>query len=261
MNKLYIVGAGPGDPELLTIKGKKHIDTADIIIYAGSLVNPIVIESRKKTSKVYNSAHMTLEEVLDIIEDGVFKGFKVVRVHTGEPSIYGAIREQIDNLKLRGIETEIIPGISCFQAAAARLKKEFTLPDVSQSLIITRLEGRTPVPEKEKFVNLAKHQTSMAIFLSVHRIEDVVEELLKAYPEETKSAVIQRVTWENEIVVEGTLKDIAKKVKEAQITKTALILVGNFLGDKYSYSKLYDKTFTHEFRKGQEDETSLHMRE
>ncbi|MCT4633994.1 MAG: precorrin-4 C(11)-methyltransferase [Firmicutes bacterium] len=250
MSKIYIVGAGPGDPDLITVKGKKIVDTADIIIYAGSLVNKDVLKDARKDAEIYNSASMNLDEVIEVISNGVKDGKKVVRVHTGDPSIYGAIREQIDMLEERNIDVEVIPGVSSFVGSAAALKKEFTLPDVSQTVILTRLEGRTPVPEKEALDKLAAHKASMAIFLSVHMIDKVVDRLTVHYPVTTPVAVVQRATWPDQKIVLGTLENIGEKVKEAEITKTAQILVGDFLGDEYSLSKLYDKTFTHEYRKG-----------
>ena len=175
---------------------------------------------------------------------------KVARVHTGDPAIFGAHREQMDVLDENGIEYEVIPGVSSFLASAAAVKKEFTLPSVSQTVICTRLEGRTPVPEKESLESLAAHRASMAIFLSVHMIGDVVKRLATSYPMTTPIAVVQRATWEDQKVVMGTLETIEELVKEAGISKTAQILVGDFLGNEYEKSKLYDKTFTHEFRKG-----------
>lgn len=244
------IGAGPGDPELLTIKGKKLIDSADIIIYAGSLVNPQVLADAKEDAKIYNSAGMTLEEVLSVMEEGEKAGKKVVRVHTGDPAIFGAHREQMDALERMGIAYEVIPGVSSFLATAAVLKKEYTLPGVSQTVILTRMEGRTPVPEGEKLLSLARHNATMIIFLSVGRMEELSATLRQAYREDTPVAVVYKATWEDQKIVRGTLLDIAGKVKEAGISKTALTVVGDFLGDEYELSKLYDKTFTHEFRKG-----------
>ena len=248
MSKVYYIGAGPGDPELLTIKGKKIIDSADVIIYAGSLVNPKVYADKKNGAKVYNSASMTLDEVMQVTLGAVKEDKIVARVHTGDPSIYGAIKEQIDILKINQIEYEVIPGVSSFTAAAAAIKKEFTLPSVSQTIICTRLEGRTPVPEKENLEKLAKHKASMAIFLSVQMIEEVVERLAKHYKPSTPIAVIQRATWPDQKIVIGTLENIAEKVKEENITKTAQILVGDFIDCEYELSKLYDEKFTHEYR-------------
>ncbi len=250
MNKVYFIGAGPGDPELMTLKGKSLVEEADILIYAGSLVNKEVLQWRKKEAEVYNSASMNLDEVIEVMLEGISQKKKVVRVHTGDPSIYGAIREQIDRLKEKNIESHVVPGVSSFVASAAALNMEFTLPDVTQTVILTRLEGRTPVPEKEALEKLASHRASMAIFLSVQMIDQVVERLLVHYPISTPVAVVQRASWEDQKIVVGTLKDIESRVKEAGISKTAQILVGDFLGDEYSLSKLYDKTFTHEYRKG-----------
>ena len=244
------IGAGPGDPELLTIKGKKLIDSADIIIYAGSLVNPQVLSDAKEGAVIYNSAGMNLEEVLAVMKDGEEKGLKVVRVHTGDPAVYGAHREQMDALERMGIAYEVIPGVSSFLAAAAVLKKEYTLPGVSQTVILTRMEGRTPMPEGEKLLDLARHQATMIIFLSVGMIEELASTLRQAYREDTPAAVVYKAPWEDQTIVRGTLRDIADKVKAAGICKTALTVVGDFLGDDYELSKLYDKTFTHEFRKG-----------
>lgn len=250
MSKVYFVGAGPGDPDLITVKGKKIIEQADLIIYAGSLVNKEIVSCHKFGAEIYNSASMNLDEVMDLSIKAINKNQIVARVHTGDPSLYGAIREQMDILEEHDIEFEVIPGVSSFLASAAAIKKEFTLPDISQTVICTRLEGRTPVPENESLEKLASHKASMAIFLSVHMIEDVVKKLKIHYEGETPIAVIQKATWDDEKIVMGNLDNIAEKVKEANITKTAQILVGNFMGDKYSKSKLYDKYFTHEYRLG-----------
>ena len=245
---IYFIGAGPGDPELITIKGKKKLDTADVVIYAGSLVNKQLLDDVKGHVKIYNSASLTLEEVIDIMEKAVEEKKTVARVHTGDPSIYGAIREQIDILEQRGLQYEVIPGVSSFVAAAAAINKEFTLPGITQTVILTRMEGRTGVPEKESLEKLAQHKASMCIFLSVHMIDEVVERLAVHYPMTTPAAVIQKATWEDQKIVLGTLMDISEKVKTANINKTAQILVGNFLGDEYELSKLYDKSFSHEYR-------------
>lgn len=252
MSKVYFIGAGPGDPELITIKGYNAIKAADVIIYAGSLVNPLILKDCKSTAEIHNSASMTLEEVLKVMKTAIENNLVVARVHTGDPSIYGAIREQMDELERLAIDYEVIPGVSSFVASAATLKKEFTLPEVTQTVILTRLEGRTPVPSKESLKALAAHQATMAIFLSVHMLEEVVRELLAAYSKETPIAVVQKASWPDEKIVVGTLEDIVEKVKIAKINKTAQILVGNFLGDKYALSKLYDKNFTHEYRSGKE---------
>ena len=250
MEKVYFIGAGPGDPELITVKGKKIVEKADVIIYAGSLVNREIINCHKEGAEIYNSASMNLDEVMEVTVTAQKAGKLVARVHTGDPSIYGAIREQMDVLDEHGIEYEVIPGVSSFVAAAAAIKKEFTLPDVSQTVICTRLEGRTPVPETESLESLASHKCSMAIFLSVQMIDKVVKKLLKHYDESTPIAIVQKASWKDQKIAMGTLGNIEEIVKKEKITKTAQILVGNFMGNEYSKSKLYDKTFTLEFRKG-----------
>ncbi|ADG13832.1 precorrin-4 C11-methyltransferase [Methanocaldococcus infernus ME] len=247
--KVYIVGAGPGDKELITLKALKLIKEADIIVYAGSLINKEILNYNEKAEK-YDSSRLNLEEIINVMVDAVKKGKKVVRLHTGDPSIYGAIKEQIDELEKRGIEVEIIPGVSSLFAAAASLKVELTLPDVSQTVIITRPEGRTKVPEREKIKELAKHRSTMVIFLGASLIDKVVNELIEGgYPEETPVAIVYKASWPEEKIVRGTLKDIAEKVKKENIERTALIIVGDILEPKkYSYSKLYDKEFKHSYR-------------
>ncbi len=248
---IYFIGAGPGDPELITVKGKRLIDEADIIIYAGSLVNPEVLSGAKPEAEIYNSATMTLKEVLDVMKRGVAEEKRVVRVHTGDPSIYGAHREQMVELDKLNIPYEIVPGVSSFLAAAASLKREYTLPGISQTVILTRMEGRTAVPENEQIESLAAHQATMVIFLSVGEIEILSKRLQDGgYPADTPAAVVYKASWKDQKIVKGTLEDIAKKVKEAGIKKTALVTVGRFLGDSFELSKLYDAHFTTEFRKG-----------
>lgn len=246
---VHFIGAGPGDPELLTIKGKRLIDSADVIIYAGSLVNEKVLADCKEGAQVYNSAYMTLPEVIGVMKEAEAKGQSVARVHTGDPSIYGAIREQMDALDELGISYEVIPGVSSFLAAAASMKKEYTLPGVSQTVILSRLEGRTPVPEKEKILSLAKHHATMIIFLSVGKIEVLVQLMSESYEKDTPVAVVYKASWPEETIIYGTLETIADKVKASGITKTALVVVGDFLGDKYELSKLYDQNFETEYRK------------
>jgi len=250
MGKVYFIGAGPGDPELLTIKGKRLLEEADIIIYAGSLVNPQLLECAKPACSIYDSAGMTLEQVISVMQEATSGGKAVARLHTGDPSIYGAIREQIDELDRLGIDCEVVPGVSSFTASAAALKREFTLPDISQTVICTRLEGRTPVPEKESLESLASHRASMAIFLSVHMIDEVARRLIPHYGENAPVAIVQKASWSDQKIVEGTLSDIADKARDAGIEKTAQILVGEFLGDEYSRSKLYDPAFSHGYRGG-----------
>ena len=245
---VYFIGAGPGDPELLTIKGKKIIDSADVIIYAGSLVNREVLKDIKSGEKVYNSATMHLEEVIEVMKEAEKKNLMTARVHTGDPAIFGAHREQMDALEREGIEFCVIPGVSSFVAAAAALKKEYTLPEVTQSIILTRMEGRTPMPEKESIEAFAKHQATMVIFLSANRIEELVEQLQTSYPVDTPIALVYKASWPEEKIIQGNLGNIAELVRKANITKTGLIVVGRFLGDQYALSKLYDKHFSHEYR-------------
>lgn len=249
MTKVYFIGAGPGDPDLITVKGLSIIKKSDVIIYAGSLVPEAVIKSRSEHAKVYNSASMTLDEVIEVMSAPENKGATIARVHTGDPSIYGAHREQMDRLEALNIAYEVIPGVSSFVASAAALKKEFTLPSISQTVICTRISGRTSVPEKENLRALASHQASMAIFLSVQKIDEVVAELAFHYDKTTPVAVVQRASWPDQKIVQGTLETISTLVKKENITKTAQILVGHFLGDDYELSKLYDPGFSHEYRK------------
>ncbi|MCQ2465015.1 MAG: precorrin-4 C(11)-methyltransferase [Oscillospiraceae bacterium] len=247
---VYFVGAGAGDPELLTVKGKRLIDSADVVIYAGSLVNPEVLKDIKEGCVVYDSAGMNLGEVLDVMKTAESEGKTTVRVHTGDSSIYGAIREQIDALDRMNIPHEVVPGVSSFLAAAAAMQKEYTLPGVSQTVILTRMEGRTPVPERESIEELAKHRATMVMFLSVGMIDELVKKLCTSYPETTPAAVVYRASWPDQKIIYGTLADIADKVRNAGIRKTALVTVGDFLGSEYELSKLYDMTFTHEYRQG-----------
>ncbi|MDR0523080.1 MAG: precorrin-4 C(11)-methyltransferase [Candidatus Methanoplasma sp.] len=249
---IHFIGAGPGDPELMTMKGRRLIDEADVIIYAGSLVNPEVLKGAKPGAEIRDSAYMNLDEVMEVMVGAARKGLRVARVHTGDPAIYGAIREQIDRLEEAGIECEVVPGVSSFLATAAVLKKEYTLPGVSQTVIVTRMEGRTPVPEKEKLLDLARHNASMAIFLSVGFMEEMCETLIAGgYPPDTPVAVVYKATWPEQKIVAGSLSDIAAKVKAENIEKTALTVVGGFLGDEYDLSKLYDRNFTTGYRKGE----------
>lgn len=250
MYPIVFVGAGPGDPELITVKGAKALEQADIVIYAGSLVNPKLLEYCSPQCKIYDSAELDLDRMVDIMTEGHFTGQRVVRLQTGDFSIYGSIREQIEELSRHDVPYELVAGVSSFLGAASRLSLEYTVPEISQSVIITRIAGRTPVPERESIRSFAAHQTSMCIFLSADRIEDVVAELCEGgYPSDTPAAVIYRATWEDEKIVRGTLEDIAHKTKEAKIRKHALILVGRSLGDEYNFSKLYDKHFTHGYRR------------
>lgn len=248
---VYFIGAGPGDVDLITVKGREILKKADVVIYAGSLVSSDHMNFCREGTSIYNSASMNLEQVLCVIERAEKENKLTVRLHTGDPSIYGAIKEQMDELDKKNIKYEIIPGVSSFTAAAAVIKKEFTLPEVSQTVILTRIEGRTPVPGKEDIEKLADIGASMAIFLSVGMIDKVVEKLKKGYGRNVPIAVVERASWEDERAIIGTLDDICEKVKEANIKKCAQILVGDFIDCEYKKSLLYDKNFTHMFRKGE----------
>ncbi len=250
MGEVIFVGAGPGDPELITVKGLRALERAERVIYAGSLVNPELLKICPEGTPTYDSAHLTLEEVLALIQNGIIHNETIVRLHTGDPSMYGAIQEQMDALTKLNINYSIIPGVSSVFAAAAAVQREFTLPGVSQTLILTRMAGRTPVPEKENLVTLAKHQASMAIFLSVQDLSQVVQDLLTGYPSSTPIAVIYKASWPEEQIIRGTLATIVEQVASAGVRKTAQILVGDFLNTSYERSKLYDPTFSHEFRQG-----------
>lgn len=248
---VYFIGAGPGDPELITVKGQRFLREADVVIYTGSLVPKALITGL--TAEIHNSAGLNLDEVFAITLKSWQQGKRVVRLHTGDPSIYGAINEQIALLKENDIPYKVIPGVSSGLATAAALRTELTLPEVSQTVIFTRRAGRTPVPEKEDLTLLASHQATMMIFLSVGMIEGVVSDLLKGgYPEDTPVAIVEKVSWPDERQLRGTLATIAAQVKEADITKTAIIAVGQVLADAPppALSKLYDEAFTHGYRKG-----------
>lgn len=248
---VHFVGAGSGAADLITLRGKKLIEDADIIIYAGSLVNPELLQYAKRDTEIYNSAKMTLDEVVDVMKQGDTKN--IVRLHTGDPCVYGAIREQMDRLNELGIEYDVCPGVSSFCGAAAALKAEYTLPDVSQTVIITRMEGRTPVPDKEKIRLLAAHNATMVIFLSTGMLKELSVELIAGgYSADTPAAIVYKATWHDEKVMRCTVGTLNETAEKNGIKKTALITVGNFLGDDYSLSKLYDKTFTTEFRRGTE---------
>ncbi|MDO5293012.1 MAG: precorrin-4 C(11)-methyltransferase [bacterium] len=249
---VYFVGAGSGAVDLITVRGARLLGEADIVIYAGSLVNPELLTMTKKECLIYNSAKMSLDEVLEVMYENREKN--IVRLHTGDPSIYGAIREQMDGLIREGIEYQVCPGVSSMCGAAAALKAEYTLPDVAQTVIVTRMAGRTPVPERENIRSLAAHHATMVIFLSSSMTEKLKEELLLGgYEEETPCAIVYKATWPEEKVIRGTLKELPQMAKDNQITKTALIVVGDFLGDEYELSKLYDKTFATEFREAKKE--------
>ena len=246
---IHFVGAGCGAPDLITVRGAKLLSEADVIIYAGSLVNPKLLEYCKDGCEIHDSAYMTLEQVIEVMQKAEAEGKTTVRLHTGDPSIYGAIREQFDALDPLGIAYDVCPGVSAFSGAAASLKAEYTLPDVSQTVMITRMEGRTPVPEKEKLRSLAAHQTTMCLFLSTGLLEGLQTELMAGgFSPDTPAAIVYKASWPEEKIVRCRLCELAEKATENNITKTALIVVGYFLGDRYDRSKLYDPSFTTEFR-------------
>lgn len=248
---LYFVGAGPGAVDLITMKGHRLLTEADVVIYAGSLVNPELLNYCKEGCEIYNSAQMTLEEVMDAVKKAESENKMTVRLHTGDSSIYGAIREQIDILKTFNVKYEVVPGVSSFCGAAASIGAEYTLPNISQSVIITRMEGRTPVPERESIRSFAAHKATMVLFLSSCLTEELSKELIAGgYEPETPVAVVYKATWPDEKIFKCTIETLPTVMKENNINKTALILVGNFLGNEYDRSELYNPTFTHEFRKG-----------
>ena len=250
---VHFIGDGPGAPDLITLRGARLLAEADVIIYAGSLVNPALLEGRKEGCAVYDSASMTLEEVLAVMEKAEQEGKTTVRLHTGDPSLYGAIREQMDELDKMGVSYDVTPGVSSFSGAAAALNAEYTLPDVSQSVIITRMAGRTPVPEGEALAKMASHGCTMVLFLSTGLLEDVEKELMKGgYSPDTPAAIVYKATWPDQKVYRCTVSTLAQTAKDNHVTKTALITVGGFLGTEYERSKLYDPTFTHGCRKGTE---------
>ena len=247
--QVYFVGAGPGDPDLITVKGRRLLEEADVVIYAGSLVNPAVLAVTPAGCEIHNSASMTLDEVIAVMKAGVEQGKKVVRLHTGDPSIYGAIQEQIDLLNKLDISWQVVPGVSSFLAAAAALGQEYTLPGVSQTVIITRMEGRTPVPEKEQIRSLAAHQTTMCIFLSVHMFGELVQELLDGgYAADTPVAVVEKASWPEQRIFRGTLTTIADQLVAAGVSRTAMVIVGDVLAREYEQSRLYAPEFGHMFR-------------
>lgn len=247
---VHFVGAGSGAPDLITLRGKKFLEEADVVIYAGSLVNPQLLEYTKENCEIYNSAKMTLEEVLDVIFAAEEKGLTTVRLHTGDPSLYGAIREQMDVLEEKNIAFDYCPGVSSFCGAASALNLEYTLPDVSQSVIITRMEGRTPVPEKESIQSFAAHQATMVVFLSTGMLEELSRRLIEGgYTADTPAAIVYKATWEDQKTFVCTVGTLAQTAKDNNITKTALMIIGDVVAhSRYDRSELYNPTFTTEFR-------------
>ncbi len=247
---VHIVGAGPGDPDLITVKGAKYLREADVVIYAGSLVNPALLDICREDVQIHNSASMTLDDVVKVIVQAEQEGKMTVRLHTGDPSVYGAIQEQMDAFDKRGISYDITPGVSSCFAAAAALKQEYTLPGISQTVIITRNEGRTPVPEAEKLRSLAQHQSTMCIYLSISMLDKVVAELMAGgYPADTPIAIVQKASWPDEKIVRGTLETIVADIAGKDIERTAMIVVSRCLGADYELSRLYAPEFSHMFRK------------
>jgi precorrin-4/cobalt-precorrin-4 C11-methyltransferase len=248
MNKIIFLGAGPGDPELITLKGRRLLDEADVIVFAGSLVNPALLDGVQ--AEIHDSAGMDLDAILEVMVTAARSGKKVVRLHTGDPAIYGAIREQMQRLDMENIAYEVVPGVSSALASAAALGVELTVPEVTQTVIFTRQAGRTPVPVSESLRKLAAIQASMCIFLSVSMMETVAAELISGgYPADTPVAVVEKVSWSDQNIVRGTLGDIAGKISLSEIRKTAMILVGRALADDAAAaSRLYDAGFSHEYR-------------
>ncbi|MFQ5964003.1 MAG: precorrin-4 C(11)-methyltransferase [Candidatus Scalinduaceae bacterium] len=246
--KVYFIGAGPGDPELITVKGKIIIERSRYCIYAGSLINPDILDYCRKDSKKFNSASMTLEEIISIMEEAKAMNEDVARLHTGDPSIYGAIQEQMLELDKRGINYEIVPGVSSFLAAASALRQELTLPGISQTVIITRIEGKTLTPVTEKLEILAESKATLCIFLSIKQINKVVNILKPIYGEHCPAAIIYKASWKDEKVIISNLSNIVEDTILNCIEKTAIIIVGNVLSKQFEYSKLYDKHFTHAYR-------------
>ena len=248
--KVYFVGAGPGDPELLTVKAQRLLKECRICIYAGSLVSPDVVGQVSADAELYDSAGMSLDDMEVVFRQARDTDTDLVRLHTGDPSIYGAIREQMNSLDELGVEYEVVPGISSFQAAAATLKTELTAPEVSQTIILSRTSGRTPMPEKEELQILSQSRSTLCLFLSVHKMGEVAEELADWYGQDCPAAVVFHASWPDEKIVRGTLADIGQKVEEEDIRKTAMIVVGRALSRDIPVSKLYHRSFTHGYRQG-----------
>lgn len=250
MAKIFFVSAGPGDPDLITIKGRRLLDEADVVIYAGSLINPELLKGLQ--AALYDSSALTLEEIIEIMQRSVSEDKIVVRLHSGDTSFYSAISEQIQRLRELNLDYEVVPGVSSAVAGAAILGQELTIPEISQTVIFTRIEGRTPVPQQERLSSLAKHNATMVIFLSIGMVEEVYEELKQGYPEDTPFVVIEKATWPDQRIIRGRLKDLVALVKSANIKRTALIYIGKSLlaseMNLQKKSKLYDKSFKHSYR-------------
>ena len=256
MSNVFFVGCGPGDPELITIKAKKLIQKADVIVYSGSLIPQPILKLCKK-GKLYDAAKLVREEIFDLLYKNAKKEKLVVRLHDGDPSIYGAIKEQIDNLEKKGIKSTVIPGVTAFLASAAALGTQLTLPGITQTIILTRAESRTKVPKREKISELAKHKATLIFYLSVHLLPKLVTEAITGgYKKSTPVAVVYRASWDDQKIIKGTLNDIVKKIHDEKITRTAIVIISDVIQPKsYEYSKLYDKTFSHGYRKSKTKST------
>ena len=250
MSDVFFVGCGPGDPDLITVKARKLIQKADIIVYSGSLIPPEILKLCKK-GKLYDAAGLVREEIFEILYKNAKKDKLVVRLHDGDPSIYGAIKEQIDNLQDNGINSKIVPGVTAFLASAAELGTQLTLPGITQTIIVTRAESRTKVPKREKISELAKHKATLIFYLSVHLLSDIVKESIEGgYDKDTPVAVVYRASWNDQKIIKGNLANIVKKVRDEKITRTAIVIISNVIDSRsYEYSKLYDKKFSHGYRK------------
>jgi precorrin-4/cobalt-precorrin-4 C11-methyltransferase len=250
VSDVFFVGCGPGDPELITVKAKKLIQKADVVVYSGSLIPHSILKLCKK-GKLYDASGLVREEIFDVLYKNAKKDKLVVRLHDGDPSIYGAIKEQIDNLQEKGISSIVVPGVTAFLASAAALGTQLTLPGVTQTIIVTRAESRTKVPKREMISELAKHKATLIFYLSVHLLSNIVKESLAGgYKKSTPVAVVYRASWKDQKIVKGTLGDIVKKIKSEKITKTAIVIISDVIDSKsYEYSKLYDKKFSHGYRK------------
>lgn len=248
--KVYFIGAGPGDPDLLTVKAANMLKKCHVCIYAGSLVSPEIISLINIDAEKYDSAKMSLDETTEIVQRANKEGFDVIRLHTGDPSIYGAISEQMNRLDKLAISYEVVPGVSSFQAAAAALNAELTCPEVSQTVILTRTSGRTPMPDHQDIETLAQSRSTLCLFLSIHKIGEVAKQLDKYYGQDCPVAVVYHASWPDQIVIKATLADIEGKIKDSGITKTAMVIVGHALDKPETESKLYDSHFTHGYRKG-----------
>lgn len=249
---VHFVGAGCGAPDLITVRGARLLSEADVIIYAGSLVNPALLDYAKPECEIHDSAYLNLEQVMEIVRRAEAEGKTTVRLHTGDSSIYGAVREQFDALRAMNVEYDVCPGVSAFCGAAASLRAEYTLPDVSQTVIITRMEGRTPVPEREKIRALAAHGSTMVLFLSTGLLESLQAELMAGgYAPDTPAAIVYKASWPEEKIFRCRVCELAETARANGVSKTALILVGRFLGERYERSKLYDPAFSTEFREAE----------